>query len=102
MNIGIDLDGVVFDTETYFRAYADLYDLVSKNKVISKVICNDSFGETNDVKDLEAFNETKIKSSFFISSVYRYSGGCICQIVNCSYCTNNRCVGCSWITVFAF
>ena len=27
MNIGIDLDGVVFDTETYFRAYADLYDL---------------------------------------------------------------------------
>lgn len=26
MNIGIDLDGVVFDTETYFRAYADLYD----------------------------------------------------------------------------
>ena len=48
------------------RYYADLYDLVSKNKVISKVICNDSFGETNDVKDLEAFNETKIKSSFFI------------------------------------
>ncbi len=26
MNIGVDLDGVVFDTEIYYRAYADLYN----------------------------------------------------------------------------
>ncbi len=26
MNIGIDLDGVVFDTENYYKAYADLYN----------------------------------------------------------------------------
>lgn len=26
MRIGIDLDGVVFDTESYFRAYADLFN----------------------------------------------------------------------------
>ncbi len=26
MNIGIDLDGVVFDTESYYRAYSDYFD----------------------------------------------------------------------------
>ena len=30
MNIGIDLDGVVFDSEKEYRVYAELYDLLEK------------------------------------------------------------------------
>ena len=30
MKIGIDLDGVVFDSEKNFRIYAELYDIFDK------------------------------------------------------------------------
>ena len=29
MNIGIDIDGVIFDSETYFRCFAEMYDIDS-------------------------------------------------------------------------
>ena len=29
MNIGIDIDGVIFDSETYFRSFAEIYDIES-------------------------------------------------------------------------
>ena len=29
MNIGIDIDGVIFDSETYFRCFAEIYDIDS-------------------------------------------------------------------------
>jgi len=29
MNIGIDIDGVIFDSETYFRTFAEIYDIES-------------------------------------------------------------------------
>lgn len=32
MNIGIDIDGVLLDTENYFRAYGELYDIDNFNK----------------------------------------------------------------------
>ncbi len=38
MKIGIDLDGVVFDTELFWATYAELYDCVelNKNSIIKK------------------------------------------------------------------
>ena len=38
MKIGIDLDGVVFDTEKDFRIYSELYDIfdLKRNSTINK------------------------------------------------------------------
>ena len=34
MRIGIDLDGVVIDSETTFRVYEELYDLIDSSLII--------------------------------------------------------------------
>ena len=34
MKIGIDLDGVVFDSEKEFRVYSELYDMLDLNKIV--------------------------------------------------------------------
>lgn len=51
MVIAIDLDGVVFDTEEYYRTYAHLYDIHKvKNGLLNKVEMNvhDRHGWDND------------------------------------------------------
>ena len=40
MKIGVDLDGVVFDTEKEFRVYSELYDMIDlkQNSKIDNIV----------------------------------------------------------------
>ena len=49
MKIGIDLDGVVFDSEKEFRVYSELYDML-------------------DLKQNSKINNKELKSSIIIST----------------------------------
>lgn len=52
MNIGIDVDGVIMDTESRFRPAAELFDLDNNGKGIinaDKFLFQDRFGWTNEM-----------------------------------------------------
>ena len=56
MKIGIDLDGVVFDSEKEFRIYSELYDIIElkqNSKINNKELrFQDRFNWTeNEIKD---------------------------------------------------
>ena len=64
MRIGIDLDGVVFDSETTFRTYEEIYDIdrLKGNNLIDReernsMIIDDEIGnilETNEGQNIKA------------------------------------------------
>ena len=44
MNIGIDVDGVIMDTENWFRAYAEIFDLeINGSKLNIPIISEEDF-----------------------------------------------------------
>ena len=57
LKIGIDLDGVVFDSEKLFRVYAELYDILElhQNGIIDnrEVKFQDRYNWTKDIKNEE-------------------------------------------------
>ena len=63
MRIGIDLDGVVIDSETTFRVYEELYDLIQY--VAIATVC--------DVVDLVSENRILVKEGLLLTSIsYQY------------------------------
>lgn len=38
MKIGIDLDGVIFDSEKLYRVYTELYDMIELGKIARRII----------------------------------------------------------------
>ena len=59
--IGIDLDGVIFDTERYFRFYADIWDI--KHHGLDNVV------DEKQVRFQERYNWSKEEIEDFYSSV---------------------------------
>ena len=62
MKIGIDLDGVVFDSEKAFRVYAELYDIctLKRNSLINN----------NEVRFQERYNWTQQEQHDFMDKYY--------------------------------
>lgn len=63
MKIGVDLDGVVFDTEKEFRVYSELYDMIDL-KQNSKID-----NKENNFKD--RFNWTKEDTAGFLKKYHK-------------------------------
>lgn len=72
MKIGVDLDGVVFDTEKEFRVYSELYDMLElkRNSKIdnSKMRFQDRFNWTQDDVDnfLKMYHKQIVTEAGFI------------------------------------
>ena len=59
MRIGIDLDGVVFDTEKLFRVYAEIYDI--------QVLKRNSLLENQEIRFQDRYNWTKEEQEDFLN-----------------------------------
>ena len=72
MNIGIDLDGVVFDSEKSFRVYAELYDIqvLKRNSIVKnqelKFQERYSWSEEEQQDFLKRYHDKIIKESNFM------------------------------------
>ena len=51
MKIGIDVDGVVLDSETEFRIEAELYDILTlkRNSIINKIVGPDRMSKKANI-----------------------------------------------------
>lgn len=63
MKIGIDLDGVVFDSEKEFRVYSELYDMCDLNK--------NSKQDNKELRFWEIFNWTQEEIERFLDKYHR-------------------------------
>ena len=63
MKIGIDLDGVVFDSEKEFRVYTELYDMCDLNKNTKK--------NNKELKFQDRFNWNKEEIEGFLSKYHK-------------------------------
>ena len=59
MRIGIDLDGVVFDSEKYFRIYSELYDI--------QVLKRNSLIDNQELKFQNRYNWTEEEQEDFLN-----------------------------------
>ena len=80
MKIGIDLDGVVIDSETTFRTYEELYEIsiLKQNKLVNRI----EKLSTNNIKTLY-FRDTnlkKLKENKFVKEVNNW--GDICRYIS--------------------
>ncbi len=63
MRIGIDLDGVVFDTEKEYRVYSELYDLIDLKQNSKK--------DNREIKYQKRFNWTEEEIQGFIKKYHK-------------------------------
>ena len=63
MKIGIDLDGVVFDSEKEYRVYTELYDMKDLNKNTKR--------DNREIRFQERFNWTKEETDGFIKKYHK-------------------------------
>ena len=63
MRIGIDLDGVVFDSEKEYRVYSELYDLIDLNQNSKK--------DNREIKFQKRFNWTEEEIQGFIKKYHK-------------------------------
>ncbi len=59
MKIGVDLDGVIFDSEKLYRVYAELYDILELKR--------NSIVENREVKFQQRYNWTQEEIDYFFS-----------------------------------
>ena len=62
MRIGIDLDGVVFDSETTFRTYEEIFDIT--------ILKNNNLVDRKEPKYQQRYNWTKEQEKEFIDRYY--------------------------------
>ena len=61
MNIGIDIDGVIFDSETYFRCFAEIYDIDS--------VINSGIRDKNEVRVQRRYNWTPEQFATYVRDI---------------------------------
>ena len=63
MKIGIDLDGVVFDSEKEFRVYSELYDMIDLKQNSKK--------DNRELKFQKRFNWTEEQIQGFLKKYHK-------------------------------
>ena len=81
MNIGIDLDGVVYDTENMFRAWSQIFDLKHEKIGMTKpeeIKAQKRYKWTND--NIKAFLEVSVKKVVETAQIMPFAKEVLCAI----------------------
>ena len=70
MKIGVDLDGVIFDTEKEYRVYSELYDMIDSRAVLISYNTTDPRVSLTQSKDFDSYKMYLSDTGLFITLLF--------------------------------